>query len=93
MFWCSNTWLGFNSFSDNTENTYINWEYLGYTFSFKNGHSITPMLGAIHSWKFDQEVDIAAGLYYSIKNWDIYLWGNDFFKDNPRVVLGVDFAI
>lgn len=90
LFWCSNTWLGFNKDADDT---FTNWEYLGYTFSVKNGHSITPMLGAIHSWKFDQDVDMAAGLYYSIKNWNIYLWGNDFFKDNPRVVVGIDFAL
>ena len=93
LFWCSNTWFGVNSFSDNSKNTYTNWEYLGYTFSFKNGHSITPMLGAIHSWKFDQDVDIATGVYYSIKKWNFYLWGNDFFKKNPRIVVGVDFAL
>ena len=90
LFWCSNTWLGFNKDADDT---FTNWEYLGYTFSLKNGHSITPMVGAIHSWKFDQDVDMAAGLYYSIKNWNIYLWGNDFFKDNPRIVVGIDFAL
>jgi len=90
LFWCSNTWLGFNKGADDT---FTNWEYLGYTFSLKNGHSITPMLGAIHSWKFDQSVDMAAGLYYSIKKWNIYLWGNDFFKNNPRIVMGVDFAL
>lgn len=90
LFWCSNTWFGLNKGDDNT---YTNWEYLGYSFSLKNGHSITPMVGAIHSWKFDQDVDMAAGLYYSIKNWNIYLWGNDFFKKNPRIVVGVDFAL
>lgn len=90
LFWCSNTWWGVN---DGADNTITNWEYLGYAISFKNGHSITPMVGAIHSWKFDQDVDIAAGLYYSIKSWNIYLWGNDFLKDHPRVVVGVDFAL
>ncbi len=89
LFWCSNTWLGFNKVADDT---FINWEYLGYSFSLKNGHSITPMVGAIHSWKFDQDVDIAAGMYYSIKQWNIYLWGNDLIKDNPRIVVGIDFA-
>ena len=52
----------------------------------------SPMVGAIHSWKFDQDVDIAAGFYYTIKNWDFYLWGNDFLKDHPRVVAGIDFT-
>ena len=90
FFWCSNTWWGVN---DGSPYTLTNWEYLGYTFSLRNGHSITPMVGTIHSWKFDQDVDIAAGLYYTIKNWNIYLWGNDFLKDHPRLVVGVDFAL
>lgn len=90
FFWCSNTWWGVN---DGSPYTLTNWEYLGYAFSLKNGHSITPMIGTIHSWKFDQDVDIAAGFYYSIKSWNIYLWGNDFLKSNPRIVIGVDFAL
>lgn len=90
LFWCSNTWLGFNRGADST---CTNWEYLGYTFSLKNSRAITPMVGAIHSWKFDQDVDIAAGLYYSIGKWNIYLWGNDFLKENPRIVVGIDFAL
>ena len=89
LFWCSNTWFGLNK---GTDNTYTNWEYLGY--SFKVGkNSITPMIGAIHSWKFDQDVDLAAGFYYSVGKFNLYLWGNDFFKDNPRIVAGVDFAL
>lgn len=90
FFWCSNTWWSVN---DGSPFTLTNWEYLGYAFTLKNGHSITPMVGTIHSWKFDQDLDIAAGLYYSIKSWNIYLWGNDFLKDHPRVVVGVDFAL
>lgn len=89
LFWCSNTWFGFNQ---GAENTYTNWEYLGYTFDVGK-HSITPMVGAIHSWKFDQDVDLAAGLYYSISSFNIYLWGNDFLTDHPRLVMGVDFAL
>ena len=90
FFWCSNTWWGVN---DGSENTLTNWEYLGYSFSLKNGHSITPMVGAIHSWKFDRDVDFAAGAYYSVGKFNIYLWGNDFFKSNPRIVVGVDFVL
>ena len=51
------------------------------------------MAGIIHSWKFDSRIDLTAGFYYTIKNWNIYLWCNDFFKKNPRIVIGVDFAI
>lgn len=90
FFWCSNTWWGVN---DGADNTLTNWEYLGYCVPIKKGQSITPMIGTIHSWKFDQDVDISAGVYYSIKNWNIYLWGNDFLKSNPRVVFGVDFTL
>ena len=90
LFWCSNTWWGVNK---DAPYTLTNWEYLGYTFALKNRHSITPMVGTIHSWKFDQDVDISAGLYYSVKNWNFYVWGNDFLKDNPRVVIGVDFNL
>lgn len=90
LFWASNTWYGINRHSSNTISQYI---YLGYNIKFKNGHRITPMIGEIHSWKFDQDMDIAAGLYYTIKNWNIYFWGNDFFKDHPRIVVGIDFAL
>ncbi len=90
FFWCSNTWWGVNRGADNT---LTQWTYLGYSIPFKNGHSITPMVGEIHSWMFDQDVDIAAGFYYTIKNWNIYVWGNDFLKDHPRVVVGIDFAL
>lgn len=90
FFWCSNTWWGVN---DGADNTLTNWEYLGYSIPTAKGQSITPMVGVIHSWQFDQNADIAAGFYYTIKNWNIYLWGNDFLKDHPRVVVGVDFAL
>lgn len=90
LFWCSNTWWGINKDADNT---ITNYEYLGYAFNLKNGYAITPMVGAIHSWKFDQDVDLAAGFYYTIKNWNIYLWGNDFFMDHPRIIVGIDFVL
>jgi hypothetical protein len=38
-------------------------------------------------------MDLGAGFYYTIGNWNLYLWGNDFLKDHPRVVAGVDFAL
>lgn len=90
LFWCSNTWFGLNKGADNT---YTNWEYLGYTYVLKNGHAITPMVGAIHSWKFDRDVDLATGVYYSVGRFNIYLWGNSFFKEEPRIVAGIDFSM
>lgn len=90
LFWCSNTWYGVNRGS---ANTITNWEYLGYSFDLPKGQAITPMVGMIHSWKFDQDPDLSVGLYYSVGKFNIYVWGNDFFQKNPRVVVGVDFKI
>lgn len=89
LFWCTNTWWGVNK---GAEYTITQWAYLGYSFSLKNGDSISPMVGTIYDWKFNDKADLAAGFYYTHKNWNFYLWGNDFLKDNPRVVAGVDFV-
>lgn len=90
LFWVTNTWWGLNRHSSDTISQYI---YLGCNIPLKNGHGITPMIGEIHSWKFDQDPDLSLGFYYTLKQWNFYLWGNDFFKENPRVIIGVDFAI
>lgn len=90
FFWAANTWWGINRHSSNTISQYL---YLGYNIKLKNGHSITPMVGEIHSWKFDQDSDIAAGFYYTIGKWNLYLWGNDFLKDYPRIIVGIDFTL
>lgn len=90
LFWCSNTWLGVNRGSDNTISQ---WIYLGYNIPICKDQSITPMVGSIHSWKFDQEADLAIGAYYTIGKWNIYLWGDGLFKDYPRFVIGLDFVL
>lgn len=90
LFWCSNTWLGVNNGSDNTLSQ---WTYLGYSIPTCKSQSITPMVGAIHSWKFDQDADLAIGAYYTIGKWNLYLWGNDFLKEHPRFVVGIDFTL
>ena len=90
LFWCTNSWWVANKDADDT---WSNYEYLGYAFKLKNGHSLTPMVGAIHSWKFDQDVDVATGFYYTVKNWTMYVWGNDFLKSHPRLVLGLEFIL
>ena len=88
VFWCTNTWYGVNK---EVDNTITQWAYLGKSFSLKNGDSITSMVGTIYSWKFNQDADITAGFYYSRGKTNIYLWGNNFLKDNPRIVAGIDF--
>ena len=90
LFWCTNTWWVVNREADNT---FSNYEYLGYTIPIKSRQALTPMLGAIHSWKFDQDVDLAVGAYYTINNWTFYLWGNDLLKSHPRLVVGIDFTL
>ena len=90
LFWCSNTWWGVNRRADDTISQ---WTYWGYSIQTSMNRSITPMIGVIHSWIFDQDADIAIGAYYSIGKYNIYLWGNDLLKDNSRIVLGVDFTL
>ena len=72
LFWCSNTWLGVNKGAENTINQ---WSYLGHTIPTVGEQSITPMVGAIHSWKFDQEADLAVGAYYIPLVSGIFIYG------------------
>lgn len=85
--WVSNTWFELNRHGDTS---ITNWEYIGYSFILSKG-SITPMVGMAHDWKFKQDPDMAAGAYYSLGRWNFYVWGNDFFKNHPRIVFGIDF--
>ena len=69
------------------------WSYIGHKFDLPgNGNSITPMVGAIHSWKFDQDVDLSMGCYYSHKNINLYAWANDILTKQPRFIVAVEFA-
>lgn len=88
-FWCGNTWYGINKGIENTISQYL---YLGASYDLPRGQKITPMVGTIYSWKFDQDADLAIGAYWIISKSNIYLWGNDLFKRNPRVVVGIDFT-
>lgn len=90
LFWCTNTWWVVNN---GASSTYSNYEYLGYTLPLGKGQSITPMAGVIHSWKFDQDASLAAGFYYTLRNWNFYIWGNDFLQAHPRFVIGIDFVL
>lgn len=69
------------------------WSYIGHKFDLPGkGNSITPMVGAIHSWKFDQDVDLSMGCYYSHKNINLYAWANDILTKQPRFIVAVEFA-
>ena len=48
------------------------------------------MIGCLHDWEFKNDADLAVGFYYTYKKWNFYVWGNDFFNDNPRIIIGFD---
>lgn len=90
LFWVSNTWATVNR---NGSSSWNQWWYLGYYFDFKDKGGVTPMVGCLHDWEFKSDADLAVGLYYTYKKWNFYAWGNDLFKDNPRIVVGIDFKL
>lgn len=90
LFYVTDTWL------ENDEhklNSAKQWSYIGYTIPIgsKKNDSVTPMAGIIHSWKFDEDVDLSCGCYYTHKNINLYIWGNDLLTDHPKVVAAVEF--
>lgn len=89
-FWCANTWWGVN---DGASNTIKQWIYLGHCFKVGKQSSITPMVGEIHSWKMDEDMDMAVGAYYSVKKYNLYLWTDNLFDSHPRIVAGFDVTI
>ena len=89
FFWTSNTWY---TIYDGSDNTIEQWWYLAGKFKLGKNGSIWPHIGLVHSWEFNQEADLAAGFFYVYKQYSLYLWGNDFFKDHPRLTLAVDFT-
>lgn len=89
LFWVTNTWL---EQANHELSSAKQWTYLGYTCPLGNkGNSITPMAGIIHDWKFEADVDLSFGAYYSHKNINVYAWTNDILTDHPRFVLAVEF--
>ena len=89
-FWCANTWWGVN---DGAPNTIKQWIYLGHCFKVGKQSSITPMVGEIHSWKMDEDMEMAVGAYYSVKKYNLYLWTDNLFDSHPRIVAGFDVTI
>lgn len=87
--WTSNTWMTFNHHGSNS---YQHWLYLGSNIIFNKDNSLYPMVGIVHDWEFKEPVDLAVGAWYTHKNYSFYLWGNDFFKDHPRVTVAIDFT-
>ena len=48
-------------------------------------------------YESEEELQDPRGLvpvsYYTLKQWNFYLWGNDFLKSHPRIIIGIDFAM
>ena len=90
LFYVTDTWLEQNNFGLSSAKQ---WTYLGYTCPLGgNGNSITPMAGVIHDWKFESDVDLSFGFYFSHKNINLYAWTNDILTDHPRFILAVEFS-
>ena len=51
------------------------------------------MVGEIHSWKMDEDMDMAVGAYYNVKKYKLYLWTDNLFDSHPRIVAGFDVTI
>ena len=88
LFYVSNTWWGWNRGNTHTINQ---WWYLGWYQEITQKVSITPMVGCIHTWKFDSDPTLAVGAYVTYKYFNFYLWTDKWFDKNPRIVIGVDF--
>lgn len=89
LFYVTDTWLE----NDKEKLTSAKqWTYLGYTLPIGKSQSVTPMAGIINSWKFDSDVDLSFGAYYTYKNVNLYAWTNDILTDHPRFILAVEFA-
>lgn len=89
FFWVTDSWLEHDK---NCQVSVEQWTYFGYTFDLPGKcNSITPIGGMIHSWKFDRNPDLSFGCYYTHKNINLYVWGNDIVTNNPRFVLAVEF--
>lgn len=89
LFWVSNTWWGINNGS---RNSIDQWWYLAYSIKCKDKGSVTPMVGVLHDWRFENQVSLAVGAYYSYKAFNFYLWSDKLNQKQPRIVVGVDFT-
>lgn len=89
-FYVTDTWL------ENDKNKLTSakqWSYIGHTFDLPGkGNNITTMVGAIHLWKFEQDVDLSMGCYYSHRNINLYAWANEILTKQPRFVVAVEFS-
>ena len=89
LFWVTDTWLEQNR---STISSLKQWSYIGYSFDLPGrNNSITPMVGIIHSWMFDQQLDIPFGVFFTHNNISLYAWANDILTNDPRFCFAFDF--
>lgn len=89
LFWTTNTW---HTIDKNGNNTFDQYWYLAGNIPVGNNWSFWPHIGLTHSWKFNEDPDLAVGFFWVYKKYSFYLWGNDFFKEHPRLTVAVDFT-
>lgn len=89
FYWLSNTlWTVHTDKMADIEH----WFYFGAKFPLQNGTLLHPMIGTIHSWRFDSVPDIAIGCSWAVGNYEFFLWSNNYTRDNLRLVFGIAFA-
>ena len=59
------------TFNRDGNNIYGHWLYLGSNIIFNDKHSLFPMVGVVHDWKFQSEVDLAVGAWYTYDKYSI----------------------
>ena len=89
LFWTTNTW---HTIDKDGNNTFDQYWYLAGNIPIGKNWSFWPHIGLTHSWKFNEDPDLAAGFFWVFKKYSFYLWGNDFFKEHPRLTVAVDFT-
>lgn len=88
LFWVANTWYTHNC---NSSYSIEQWAYLGYNINLTENNSITPLIGVIYSWQFNDKPDLSIGAYWTHNNYNFYLWLDDAFRQFQRIVIGIDF--
>ena len=89
VFWVTNTWF---EQAKHELTSAQQWSYLGYSISFGKDHKrITPMVGFIHDWRFDSDLDLSFGAFYGFKKINVYAWTNDILTRQPRFIIAIEF--
>jgi len=81
LWWASNTWHYIQRNGDWSLNQI--W-YLGYDFTIKDEHTLTPAIDVKHSWRFDEPVDLGIVVYYNYKWFSAYTYVCELLPDRHK---------